>query len=51
MEEPIEGGTKCEKSETEAAPASSGSNGVFCGDVGIGANVGVHPCVGAVDKI
>ena len=51
MGEPIEGGAKCEESETEAAPASSDSNGVFCRDVGIGAKVGVYPCVGEVDRI
>ena len=35
MEEPREWRAKCEILETEVAPASQGSNGLFSGDVGI----------------
>ena len=35
MGEPREGREQCEILETEAAPASQGSDGVFSGDVGI----------------
>jgi hypothetical protein len=49
----MEGGGKCEELETltEATPALLDSEGVFSGEVGIGASVGAGACVDVVDKI